>query len=201
LIPKTRKVLLGSTMTLPSEPGPALPLGAYSIVPRAGTGRTLNGSVRHRRSGPGIALSVLAFCGCNVGTDPGDLSAQLVRRPAPAPIEYSLWWSEISQCSGRSGDLLAVRFLVVVSPLNRTGTSFPCGGGFQCNGIWEAPHDITLAPAHFASQVLVKHEMLHDLLQATGHPPVFEQCGVAWGNAAKDLVPRESEIGADREHR
>lgn len=135
----------------------------------------------------GVVLLALGAMGCGVGPD--EFSDELVRRSIPLPVEYVTWWDEIAECSGESGDVNALRVFVVISPLVLGGRAFPCGGEF-CNGVWEAPHDITLAPEHVATEKLVKHEMLHDLTRVPGHPSVFDECGVTWGDGIADIVPR-----------
>jgi hypothetical protein len=135
----------------------------------------------------GVVFAALGVGACGVGPD-DDFSAALIRQAIPTPVEYFPWWHEISECSGESGDGDALQFYVVISPLALGGKAFPCGDEL-CNGIWEAPHDITLAPGHVATETLVKHEMLHDLLRVSGHPPVFEECGVTWGTGSADVSP------------
>jgi len=130
---------------------------------------------------------LLGLTGCGVGPD--DFSDALIRQRIPTPTEYLPWWEEISACSGESGDVGELRIFVVVSPLALQGAAFPCGTEL-CNGVWESPHDITLAPKHADNETLVKHEMLHDLIGVSGHPPVFEECGVEWGTGTADIVPR-----------
>jgi hypothetical protein len=51
-------------------------------------------------------------------------------------------------------------------------------------GWWEPPHTIYIAAAHWLDERLVEHEMLHDLLQTGGHPPIFQICGI------QESVPR-----------
>lgn len=134
-------------------------------------------------------IAVLALAACGVAPDPDGLPGGTVRQGIPAPFEYLDWWDEISECSGESGDINEVRFYVVVRPLLLLGNAFPCGNGLVCNGLWEAPHDITLAPGHVGTETLVKHEMLHELIRVAGHPPVFAECDVEWGGTA-DILPR-----------
>lgn len=146
-------------------------------------------SWRNRTRTMALCAVGAALVGCGVGPDPDGLPGGTIRRSFPAPFEYVDWWDEISACSGESGDLNDVRFFVVVQPLLLLGNAFPCGNGLICNGLWEAPHDITLAPGYIDNETLVKHEMLHDLVRTKGHPPVFEECGVEWSGTAA-LHPR-----------
>jgi hypothetical protein len=137
----------------------------------------------------GLFPTVLVLSACGVGPDPDGLPGSTVREAIPTPFEYEPWWEEISVCSGISGELERLNFLVVVQPLLLNGAAFPCGDGEVCNGLWESPHTITFAPAHVATEKLVKHEMLHDLIGQSGHPPIFGQCDVDWGTGATDVVP------------
>ncbi len=124
--------------------------------------------------------AALAAGSCEVGNGPDDLSRVLIRETYPVPTVYAFWWDDIRGCSGRSGSFARLRFYTVVTPVIIRGTEFPCGDNLMCNGLWEAPHDITIAPAYVEHERLVKHEMLHDLLGTPGHPPVFAECGVEW---------------------
>lgn len=127
---------------------------------------------------------------------PDGLDRILVRTAFAPPTEYYAWWEEIRTCSGGTGSISDVRFLRAVEPTYVYGTQFPCGETELCNGLWEAPHDITLAPAHLDTPRLVKHEMLHDLLGVPGHPDVFEECDVTWGpSRGFDVVPNEARPG------
>jgi hypothetical protein len=126
----------------------------------------------------GSVLWYAAVAACNLGPDPNE--PYLVRTVLHPPPEYRVWWRELEACSGVDGDFGRVTFLEVVRPLLVNGSQFPCGGGAVCNGMWETPHDISIAPGYLNNERLVKHEMLHDLIRTPGHPPVFEQCNVSW---------------------
>lgn len=119
---------------------------------------------------------------CSLGPDADEDTPGLVRTVLDPPPEYIVWWRELETCSGLKGDFWRISFLEVVDPVLVDGRQFPCGGGQLCNGMWEAPHDISLAPRYVNHERLVKHEMLHDLVRSPGHPPVFEACEVTWGS-------------------
>ncbi|MCG8469118.1 MAG: hypothetical protein MJB57_13085 [Gemmatimonadetes bacterium] len=131
-----------------------------------------------------LALAVAAVTtGCEGSPflDPeASLEPSLERKELLPDLQYRVWWDELQACAGTSGDFARLRFYEVVSPLFFEETQFPCGQGFFCNGMWEAPHDIILAPAFTRSERLVKHEMLHDLLATVEHPPVFDTCDASW---------------------
>lgn len=96
--------------------------------------------------------------------------------PFTPPAIFADYWAEMEACSGISGDMRRVTWY-------DTHDGFIGPNGDLEAGWWVAPHTIFLArmyetqqPAYWAR--LVKHEMLHDLLGRTGHPPIFVACGV-----------------------
>jgi len=89
------------------------------------------------------------------------------------PDTYRTWWAEIKACAQLSGDLSRIQWYEV------PGSTYDCPtrpGG--CAGWWRPPHSIYLAQAWLDYRPIVEHEMLHDLLQRSDHPPVFQTCGV-----------------------
>lgn len=80
------------------------------------------------------------------------------------PAVYKRWWSLVEECSGRSFDMREVRWYHV------SGRSFTikgmAAGGFYTNGS----HRLVLADSLIQSGESVRHEMLHAMLQKTGHP-------------------------------
>jgi hypothetical protein len=110
---------------------------------------------------------LLTVGGC--GFDPeGD------RALDPPPI-YQEWWAKTEECSGLKGNFERLRWSVV------EGTSFSCSSG-QCAGHWSADHHIFLASKWVMDEMVVRHEMLHDLIGRPGHPapPFGEGCPLTW---------------------
>jgi hypothetical protein len=93
----------------------------------------------------------------------------------PPPDQYRIWWEKTQACSGLSGDFDRVRWEVV------PGQSFRCGGG-QCAGHWQSDHHIFIASDYTDHEMVVRHEMLHDLIGHSGHPnpPFGEGCPLTW---------------------
>ena len=113
-------------------------------------------------------LSALAYVG-GCGFDPaGD-------QPMIAPDIYRTWWDKTQACSGLAGDFGRVEWLLV------PGHGFTCSSG-QCAGHWEPDHRIFIASDWEHNEMVVRHEMLHDLLGRPGHPsPPFGQgCPLTW---------------------
>lgn len=116
---------------------------------------------------------------CEGSTEPGFPRLEL--EPFSPLAQYETWWAETEECSGLEGGFDRISFYRVSAPLEDGGTRFPCGEGGEstrCSGMWQAPHDIYLAPAMLRIEHLVKHEMLHDLIGAPGHPAAFHECSL-----------------------
>jgi hypothetical protein len=113
------------------------------------------------------ATLLVAASGC--GFDPeGD-------QPLNPPAVYREWWAKTEACSGRTGDFDRLRWTMI------EGYSFPCSSG-QCAGHWAASHHIYLAGEWAMDEMVVRHEMLHDLLGKPGHPdpPFGVGCPLTW---------------------
>lgn len=122
-----------------------------------------------------------ALTGC--GFDPeGDV-------PLDPPPVYREWWAKTEACSGRKGDFDRISWSVI------EGYSFPCSSG-ECAGHWRTNHHIYLAGDWVMDEMVVRHEMLHDLLGRPGHPdpPFGVGCPLTWntwqGGAAGLSVAR-----------
>jgi len=89
------------------------------------------------------------------------------------PDIYRTWWAEIEACAQLSGDLSRIEWYEVPGSRYDCPT-YPSG----CAGWWQSPHTIYMAQAWVNDRRVVEHEMLHDLLQRSDHPPVFRTCGV-----------------------
>jgi hypothetical protein len=98
------------------------------------------------------------------------------------PAAYRDAWASVEACSGLRGDMSRVRWYAIPGV-----ASFPCGEGRECFGMWRSPHSIYVAEwaseMRFNNYLVVRHEMLHDLLGGGGaeggsHPTVFSTCGL-----------------------
>jgi hypothetical protein len=120
------------------------------------------------------ALLVLAAC----GFDPDDDS------PISPPANYREWWAKTEACSGLSGDFDRVKWSVI------PGYGFDCASG-TCAGHWEPDHHIYLASDWTDNEMVVRHEMLHDLLNRAGHPdpPFGDPCPLTWATWQGDRSP------------
>jgi hypothetical protein len=106
------------------------------------------------------------------------------------PQSFKLWWNDISECSGLFGDFEIIKWFRVKNEY------MPCNNDNGiCNGGWKTPHEIYLSNGIFfrlnfekssreqrEAEIVVKHEMLHDLLDGgRNHPAVFDSCQVRTG--------------------
>jgi len=125
-------------------------------------------------------LSVcLAFTGCDLLTpsDPPPLpaNAQVFR----APPDYHKWWGLTERCSRLTGSYDRIRWYVVPD-----ADSFPTADGEKV-GYWSRTGDgarIIIAGRYLGSELVVRHEMLHALLNRGGHPAEYfvQRCGLTW---------------------
>jgi hypothetical protein len=114
-----------------------------------------------------IFAAVLVGGGCGFDVE-GDKAFQ-------PPAVYRAWWAKTEACSGLTGDFDRVRWETV------PGTSFTCSGN-QCVGHWQSDHRIWIAEGRLEDEMVVRHEMLHDLIGRAGHPdpPFGKGCPLTW---------------------
>jgi hypothetical protein len=115
------------------------------------------------------AVALGASLGACHGFDPeGDT-------PFDPPPAYREWWAKTQACSGLAADFDRVHWSVV------DGYSFPCKSG-ECVGHWESNHHIWIAKRWLDDEMVVRHEMLHDLIDYPGHPnpPFGSECPLTW---------------------
>lgn len=106
--------------------------------------------------------------------------------PFDPPPEYRTWWAETEACSGRRGDFDTIAWATV------PGRGFACPSG-TCVGRWEPGSRIYLAAAFQRHELVVRHEMLHALLDRAGHPdpPFGRGCPLTWETWFAHTLDRE----------
>jgi len=120
-------------------------------------------------------LATLAACEALGPADPLPPSAQLIA----APEQYREWWSKTEACSGMSGDFTRVEWYVVPN-----AQTFQTSAGTKV-GLWShssAGVRIILAGSYAENELVVRHEMLHALLDREGHPKEYfqDRCALTW---------------------
>jgi hypothetical protein len=91
------------------------------------------------------------------------------------PAIYREWFAKTEGCSNRQGEFSRLSFFVVPGP------AFTCASG-ECVAHWREDHTIFIAERYLDEELVVRHEMLHDLIGDTGHPdpPFITGCGLTW---------------------
>ena len=121
---------------------------------------------RTQLSGPvGLIILVVLVVVCGLA------ACGLITGPLPPgaeefapPAVYARWWSMTEACSGHSGDVRVVQWYRV------PGMGF-LHEGQEVSGFWASrTNRIVLADEVIDQGAVVRHEMLHALLQTTGHP-------------------------------
>ncbi len=77
------------------------------------------------------------------------------RQAFDPPATYDVWWTSVETCSGRTGDMRRIAWYLA------SGVE---GDGMVARGRWSPPHDIILVRGYEDDPAVVRHEMLHDLL-------------------------------------
>lgn len=115
-----------------------------------------------------LALTAVA---CESIIDP-ELTLPPEAVPTAPLSDYPTWYAEAEACTEVTGDFTRVRWFSV--PGERWWD--PTWQQYAI-GTWRAPHDIYIAESHLDDEFVVKHEIVHDLLQGGAtHDPRFERC-------------------------
>ncbi len=120
-------------------------------------------------------LGTLAACEMMAPPSPLPATAEAMA----APAQYRTWWAETETCSGIQGNFDQIKWYVVPDSLTFTTSSG------EKVGLWtesSAGVRIIIAGAYTEHELVVRHEMLHALLDREGHPPEYFQsrCGLTW---------------------
>lgn len=120
-------------------------------------------------------LGTLAACEMLAPPSPLPATAQAMNPPE----QYRTWWAETEACSGLQGSFEQIKWFVVPDSL-----TFSTNTGEKV-GLWtesSAGTRIIIAGAYSGHELVVRHEMLHALLDREGHPAEYFQtrCGLTW---------------------
>jgi len=96
-----------------------------------------------------------------------------------APASYLLWWDKTQDCSGLTADFAGVDWYVVPGV-----ATFPTEDGEKV-GLWIRSGGATriiIAGDYRDSELVVRHEILHELLGREGHPEDYfrDRCRLTW---------------------
>jgi hypothetical protein len=126
----------------------------------------------------GQAALIPAMVGACNPTAPNDsLPAGAV--PMAAPEVYREWFARTQQCSHLSGTMDRVQFLVVPGVATFETEAGPKVGLWVRRG---GQHYIVVAGDYADHEMVVRHEMLHSLIGASGHPAGLfsDKCNLTW---------------------
>jgi hypothetical protein len=87
---------------------------------------------------------------------------------------YATWWSQMESCSGRQAPISRISWYWTPDQPYFTYQ------GVDYDGYWfRYRHQIVLGRDHVQDSAVVRHEMLHDLLDRGDHPAEFfvDRCG------------------------
>jgi len=111
---------------------------------------------------------------------PAPLPDHALALAAPPP-QYQTWWARTEACAGVNGRFNAIRWFTVP-----WAVSFPTPEGEQV-GRWTRDGGgprIVIAGEYLADEMVVRHEMLHELLGRGDHPAEFfvARCHLTWSS-------------------
>jgi len=124
------------------------------------------------------AALLLMGLGCSAPLEPSShLPAGATALAAPA--EYRTWWAKTEACAQLAGDFDQVHWYVVPGV-----TTFETDIGEKV-GLWSRDGNIvsiTVAGDYADTELVVRHEMLHAILNRGGHPEEYfvTRCGLTW---------------------
>ncbi len=129
------------------------------------------------RSRAGWLPLLALFAGCDLLGPATPLPDSAVAFQAPA--QFQDWWARTEACAGRTGRFAGITWYLVPG-----ASTFLSEGAVQV-GRWSrsgSESRIVLAGDFAADELVVRHEMLHALLDRGDHPPEYfvARCGLTW---------------------
>ena len=95
------------------------------------------------------------------------------------PAEYEAWWVSTEGCASIQGNLARIKWYVVPGV-----STFPTAEGEKVGIRIKTGSDIRIVIAgnYVEHEMVVRHEMLHALLNRAGHPAEYfeDRCQLTW---------------------
>lgn len=112
---------------------------------------------------------LLLLVGCRGITGPVAAASEFI-----PPAYYRDWFVKTESCAGLTGRFHRIKFHVVANDTFYFNDHLAVAG-------WEG-NDIYISERYLAHEMVVRHEMLHFLLQRDGHPKVYfeDLCRLTW---------------------
>lgn len=99
------------------------------------------------------------------------------RRPMEPLTIYWTWWQDVTTCMERESLATPERYRRIEWFVAEAIHDDRLGPHQNIWGNWIAPHEITIRSDALLDPVTVTHELVHDVLQTTGHDsPAFDEC-------------------------
>ena len=116
---------------------------------------------------PGLYLLLAAPVGaCSQPSNFEPVGAE----PMDPPAIYRVWWAEVESCAELEASFDRVDWFEAADLINTEAETTHLGA-------WKPPHKIYVQTDHRLSEPVVKHEIVHELLQRKGHDtPLFRDC-------------------------
>lgn len=128
---------------------------------------------RRRAFLPALLIPLL---GCT--TEPSSALPEGAQEFAP-PATYQAWWASTEGCAEIRGNVNRIKWYVVPGV-----STFPTEGGEKVGIRIKTGSDvrIVIAGNYVEHEMVVRHEMLHALLNKPGHPAEYfqDRCHLTW---------------------
>ncbi len=120
---------------------------------------------------------ILLLAGCDLLGPAAPLPAEAVAFTVPA--QFRDWWARTEACAGRTGRLAEIDWYVVPGVAQFSNDGAPQVGRWSRSG---SDSRIVLAGDFAGDELVVRHEMLHALLDRGDHPSRYfaARCGLTW---------------------
>ncbi len=135
-----------------------------------------------------LSFAVIAFGGCSAfsPTEP-ELPAGAV--PLAAQPAFAAWFERTESCSGLEGQFKEIQWFVVPN-----AETFQTSAGPKV-GMWEKAGNVAriiIAGNYIGHEMVIRHEMLHHLLDREGHPPEYfvTKCRLTWESWSTGVADR-----------
>ena len=125
-----------------------------------------------------LALAALVIGGCS-SLAPSEVQLPEGAVPMTIRSEYQAWFAKTESCSALRGQFQALQWFVVPD-----AETFATPEGPKV-GMWEKSGGqarIVIAGRYIGHEMVVRHEMLHHLLDREGHPSEYfvDRCHLTW---------------------
>ena len=132
-----------------------------------------------------LASAATLVLGCGVLDPVSELPEGAVQFSPPA--QYTVWWGRTETCAQLTSSMEAVRWYVVPGV-----ATFPTESGDKV-GYWSKSREgtrIIIAGDYRDHELVVRHEILHELLGREGHPDEYfrQRCQLTWDTFPEETV-------------